>query len=158
MLQSARGRRWLPCLGTLVVAALVLARPDAAHAQVAPGDTLPTRFYFTTLPLQYDGDYRSALAGFLSEERGAIKFGTSLWIDSICFYTMAGEAYYQLGQLTQALASYDTALKLYLDNTNWMMRVQFPAAIIPATVGTLRARPGDRVAAARMWDGSTKPT
>ncbi len=141
MLQCARSRRGTPCLWALVLAVLVFCRPAISRAQVAPGDTVPTRPYFLTLVVYNDGDYRNALAGFLSEQRGSIKYASFRWIDSICYYTMAGEAYYQLGQLAPALASYDAALKLYLANANWMMRVQFPAAILPTTVGNLRAAP-----------------
>ena len=49
-----------------------------------------------------DGDYRAALAGFLNETRAGIKTPGSRWIDSICYLTMAGESYYQLGQLPAA--------------------------------------------------------
>ena len=51
---------------------------------------------------------------------------------------MAGESYYQLGQLKPALDSYNAALKLYLAYSDWMMRVQFPPAIMPAQAGVIR--------------------
>lgn len=112
-----------------------------ACAQIAPGDGVPTRIYFATLPTYFDGDYRASLNAFLNEGQGGIKTPTSRWIDSIAYFTMVGESYYQLGQMPRALDSYNAALKLYLAYSDWMMRVQFPVAIMPATVGTIRGVP-----------------
>jgi hypothetical protein len=91
--------------------------------------------------LYYDGNYRDALAAFLNQGRAGIKTPVSRWIDSICYFTMAGECYYELGQLPAALDSYDSALKLYVAYSDWMMRVQFPPSILPATSGAIRAAP-----------------
>src|SRR5205814_949972 len=106
-----------------------------------PGQGIPNLVYFNTLPIHHDGDYRDALAAFLAEGRGGIKTTNGQWIDSICYFTMAGEAYYQLGNLPAALASYNSALKLYVSYSDWMMRVQFPLAIQPALPGQIRATP-----------------
>jgi tetratricopeptide (TPR) repeat protein len=129
--------RWISALAAL---ATVLAT-RSAHAQLAPGDSVPSRVYFNTFPAYFDGNYRNALAAFLAEGRGAIRSPASPWIDSICYYTMAGECYYQLGQLPAALDSYNSALKLYVAYSGWMMRVQFPPAIMPANLGAIRAAP-----------------
>ncbi len=126
-------------LAAILAAATLVA--STARGQIAPGDTVPTRGYFATQNLFYDGDYRNALAAFLNQSRAGIKTPTSQWIDSICYFTMAGESYYQLGNLTAALQSYNSALQLYVNYSDWMLRVQFPQAILPATVGTLRAAP-----------------
>lgn len=112
-----------------------------APAQVLPGQGVPSQVYFNTFPLYFDGDYRSALGTFNAESRGGIRTASGQWIDAICTYTMAGECYYQLGQLPQALASYESALKLYVAYSNWMMRIQFPPVLGPATVGASRATP-----------------
>lgn len=135
-------------LRRVLVAALSLAAAlsaaglggRAARAQVAPGDSIPSRIYFNTFPLYFDGEYRNALAAFLAESRGGIRSVNSRWIDSICYFTMAGECYYQLGQLPAALDSYNSALKLYIAYSDWMMRVQFPPSVT-ATVGATRAAP-----------------
>src|SRR5207302_1906400 len=93
---DSSSRRWtLTFLGLwLSVAAMV---PQAARAQLTPGDSLPSQVYYNTFPLYYDGDYRAAAGAFLNS--GGIKTPNGRWIDSICYLTMAGESYYQLGQL-----------------------------------------------------------
>src|SRR5262245_58467018 len=122
MLWSVFGpRRAGLLLASLLVATLCYTTRLAA--QVAPGDTVPTRGYFTALPLYFDGDYRAAQPAFLNA--GAIKSPGGRWIDSICYFTMAGECHYQLGQLPAALESYNSALKLYVAYSDWLMRVQF---------------------------------
>lgn len=129
--RSRRGRlAWRAALGAL--AALALPTPAAAQ----PGrEGVPTFSYFQAFSPYYDGEYRQALSSFRAEGRGAIKSASSRWIDSICYHTMTGECYYQMGQLDQALEQYTSALKLYLNEPNWMLRVQFPAAVQPAGVG-----------------------
>ncbi|HEX3726838.1 MAG TPA: hypothetical protein VHV08_11375, partial [Pirellulales bacterium] len=140
MLSSVGSRRVWAAL--VCATAALLCSTAAARAQIAPGQGVPSRIFLNTLALHYDGDYRSALNAFLSEaSSSSIKTttlqGTTLrWIDSICYLTMAGESYYELGQLPQALASYDAALKLYVAYSDWMLRVQFPSNIAPAQVGT----------------------
>ncbi len=133
----SRGCWTLATASLAIVTALALA--PAARGQF--GDSVPSRIYFTGCTTYYDGDYRESLATFQAASRSGIKNAQSLWIDSICYYAMAGESYYQLGQFPAALQSYNTALKLYLTYSNWMMRVQFPPVIGPATVGVLRAAP-----------------
>jgi tetratricopeptide (TPR) repeat protein len=106
--------------------------------------TVPTPAYFATLNVYYDGDYRSALGAFISEGRGGIKNTTSSWIDSICYHTMTGECYYQLGKFPQAFDQYTAALQLYSAFYNWMIRVQFPSSIRPAGAGSLAVVPWGR--------------
>ncbi|MBI3838798.1 MAG: tetratricopeptide repeat protein, partial [Planctomycetia bacterium] len=136
----SRRCRWIvSALGVWFCAAATFM--PTARAQITPGDGVPSRIYFNTFPLYFDGDYRNALSAFLSEGRGGIKTATSQWIDSICYFTMAGESYYQMGNLPAALDSYNSALKLYVAFSDWMMRVQFPLVIPPAITGTVRATP-----------------
>jgi hypothetical protein len=152
MLRCALSRsRWVSAgIAWAVCWAPFLVVPPAV-AQIAPGDGVPRRVYFNSLPAYYEGDYRNALGSFLNEERSGIQNATSRWIDSICYFTMAGECYYQLGQLPDALDQYNTALKLYVTYSNWMMRVQFPQVIGPATAGVVRATPwGQSKRAARV--------
>src|SRR5262245_46437049 len=137
--RSSAGGWSVPIVGCVAVALALGAR--GARAQFTPGDHVPSQLYFTTLATYHDGNYRTALAAFLNESRSGIKTGVaSQWIDAICYSTMAGECYYRMGQLQQALAQYDAALKLYVAYSDWMMRVQFPASIVPA-VNAARATP-----------------
>ena len=65
-------------------------------------------------PRYWNGNYAGALAAFQSEFNAAIKSpgsqsASGRWIDSICYLTMAGECYYHMGQLPEALTQYNNA-------------------------------------------------
>jgi tetratricopeptide (TPR) repeat protein len=121
----------------LMLALLVLAAaPGSVRAQMR--DSVPSTRYFTGFNVFYEGDYRDAVNLYSDELRGGIKSAQSRWIDSICYHTMTGECYYQMGQLSQALDQYTRALQLYAAFSDWMIRVQFPPGIQQAG---LNARP-----------------
>lgn len=126
------------CRSICLMATLaLLATSGRSWAQVGR-DSIPSTKYFTTFGTFYDGDYHDAVVSYLDEQRGSIKTANSRWIDSICYYTQAGECYYHMGQLPQALAQYTRALEMYCSYSDWMMRVQFPSAIRPsAMVGNM---------------------
>lgn len=96
---------------------------------------IPSVEYWMTMPLFLDGDYREALDGFKFCGRGAKKTAASRWLDSICYHTMVGECYYQMGQNRAALAQYTQSLTLYLRFADWMTRVTFNQGIRPANPG-----------------------
>ncbi|MBN1912006.1 MAG: CHAT domain-containing protein [Pirellulales bacterium] len=100
--------------------------PGAAMAQRGR-DTIPSSRHIAAVQSFSDGDYRDLLKTFLAERRGAIKTAQSAWIDSICYHAMAGECYYEMGQLSDAMVQYTDAIRLYIAYANWMLRVQFPA-------------------------------
>ena len=143
---------WLSSFGGVVV---LLLAASLASAQTTGGTgggtglglgggfmrTVPTPMYFSTLALYYDGDYRAALGAFLDEGRGSIKSGANRWIDAICYHTMAGDCYYQLGQHNAALNEYTAALQLYVAFNNWMIRVQFDPAVRPGAAGSIKVVP-----------------
>jgi len=136
------GRRWQSAAEVLALAIwfwLALSA-SAPHAR-AQERTTPTQSYKAAFGTLYEGEYRDALDLFRAEGRGAIKTPQSRWIDSICYYTMAGECYYHMGQLPQALEHYTAALKLYVAFYDWMIRVQFPPTIQPAGQGAYKAIP-----------------
>lgn len=125
--------RQLLALGLLVLAGIVA--PTARGQAVAlPGASrgAPTASYFSGFGPFYEGEYRDALQIFRSEGRGAIKSVESRWIDSICYHTMTGECYYQMGQNAEAVTHYDSALQLYAAFADWMLKVQFEPRIRPA--------------------------
>lgn len=113
---------------------------SSAQAQLEDRST-PTAAYFTGVALYNEGDYKDALDIFLSEGRGAIKTAQSRWIDSICYHTMCGECFYQMGDPAKAVEHYTSALELYLAFSDWMVRVQFPPAVRPANTGAMKAVP-----------------
>ena len=89
----------------------------------------PSPSYYTVFREFYAGDYKNALDAFQSEARNCVKAGQSRWIDSICYETMIGECYYQMGVLDEALKHYSSALELSTAFPDWMTQVQFPQQI-----------------------------
>ncbi|MGC3966008.1 MAG: hypothetical protein QM775_01145 [Pirellulales bacterium] len=103
--------------------------------------TLPTDEYFAVLGVLYDGDYQAALNGFQDCLRSGLKTPSSFWIDSICYHTMCGETYFQIGQYAQALDHFNKALQLQVAFNDWMIPVKFDAVIRPANQASLRPIP-----------------
>ena len=137
-----------PAYTTIVVAFAATAIfsavfPGGATAALG-GKSIPSLGYHVAFLDFHDGEYQDALKSFRREGRGAIKNAQTRWIDSICYHTMCGECYYQMGQYADALEHYDSALKLYLAFSNWMTLVKFPANIQPAA--SQRAVPWGRSA------------
>ncbi len=101
---------------------LCLCFPVRAEADV----NYPSRTYYAGLEAYHDGDYRGALRAFESALRSGMRSPEGRWVDSICYYTMMGECYYQMGRHREALEQYEAALQLALFQNNWMNRVQYP--------------------------------
>ena len=111
---------------------LVLAM-GALTAQAQQGDaTKPPREYYFSFAAYNDGDYQDAARGFRSAARAGIRSTEGLWVDSICYHTMIGECFYQMGDNAKALEQYDFALKLAVFHINWMLRIEFPDLIEPS--------------------------
>ncbi len=133
-----------------ILLALLAAVMWAAPARAQLGLSVPSVAYSNSLPLLYDGDYVAGLGAFQGDLQGGIKSAMAgRWIDSICYYTMCGECYYQMGQNARALDQYTAALKLYTAYYDWMIRVQFPATIVPGGVGSRAIVP---------WGSTRRPT
>jgi CHAT domain-containing protein len=113
---------------------------SASRAQGLQRST-PTAGYYAAFGMFYDGDYADALKSFKAESRSSIKNAQSRWIDSICYETMCGECYFQMGILDKALAHYTAALQIYRAFPDWMMKVQFPPAIRTGGAGARKAVP-----------------
>jgi hypothetical protein len=148
---AARGRR-RGAIGVALLLAALLPAAAPLKAQVVVGNptagagqgfrqTLPTDEYFAVLGVLYDGDYASALGGFQDCLRSGLKTPNSFWIDSICYHTMCGETYFQLGQYAQALDHFNKALQLQIAFNDWMIPVKFDAVIRPAQQASLRPIP-----------------
>ena len=70
------------------------------------GDTPPRPPIYNDFGPFYDGDYADALKGFRGRSAAAsIKTAQSRWIDSICYETMCGECYFQMGRLRRGPAA-----------------------------------------------------
>ena len=133
---SCRGGGFRPLLWfTVVLLGGTLAllggnRPAAGQPVARPpaggmGDrTVPTPGYHAAFLDFYVGDYGSALRHFQADSLASIKTAQSRWIDSICYETMQGECYYQMGQNKDALAHYTNALEIYQAFPTWLSKVQ----------------------------------
>ncbi len=132
----------IPALLAAILAVAILGGP-AVRSALAQGTErrTPTAMYYAAFGSVYDGDYRDALKVFQSESRGSIKTVQSRWIDSICYETMCGECYFQMGIFDKALQHYTAALQLYKTFADWMMKVQFPPTIRLAGAGARKAVP-----------------
>ncbi|GAB6164241.1 hypothetical protein JCM19992_02410 [Thermostilla marina] len=134
---TARLTRW--GIGIATVLLLWAIGPRWACAQLV-GRDLPSTAYFAAFSLFYDGEYEDALDVFEQQLRGAMRVGSSRWIDSICYYTMIGECYYRMGRFDQALASYTAAAQLMLAYRDWVLHVQYPPQIQPLSLGSTNRR------------------
>jgi len=104
--------------------------------------TVPSAAYYVGCGALCDGDYlRGSLRIFQSEARGAIKTPQSRWIDSICYETMCGECYFQMGLFDKALPHYTAALQLFVAFPDWMSKVQFAPTIRAAGAGKRQVVP-----------------
>ena len=120
----------------ILAAVLPFCRSAFAQARATPSIQ-----YFNDFGTFYDGDYYDALKGFQSEARGSIKSGTFRWVDSICYETMMGECYYQMGSLDKALDAYSDALRIYVTYADWMVRMNFTPNLRAAGVNARKQVP-----------------
>lgn len=121
---------------------LALTPTHTAHAQ---SQEVPRPGYFLAMGEFAAGDYDDAGAGFEQSLKGAIKKPPQIrWIDSIAYYTMLGECYYNKGRYKEALDMYNAALNLYATYSDWMVSVQFPPTIRPAPAGQISYAPWGR--------------
>ncbi|MEX0866216.1 MAG: CHAT domain-containing protein [Pirellulales bacterium] len=127
MFQSTRRPKLTLLLGA--VWAVLALGGGTLHAQRFNDRTIIKPVYFAALAEFYTGDFEDALDGFLDAGRQGIRTADARWIDSICYHTMTGETYYQMGNLAKAREHFDSALRLYVAHSQWMMHVQFPNTI-----------------------------
>ena len=124
----------------LAVGGTLVASPSMVRGDIEQR-TVPTALYHAAFAPYYEGQYKDALDMFTEEWRRGIKTPTSRWIDSICYCTMMGECYYQMGQLEQALDRYTEAINLFLAFPDWMLRVRFPPELRPQSAVGFRQIP-----------------
>ena len=86
----------------LIVLAGLFLQPARLLAQ---GDrAVPKREYFMALSMLDEGQFASALEAFNGAARSGVRSTEGRWVDSICYYAMIGECYYQLGDSRQQAA------------------------------------------------------
>ena len=132
------GLNRLICAATLVCVFMLFSA--SACAQVTARQSLPSERYLNVAGLVYSGEYADALDTYQDYSRGAYRFGSQRYFDSVCYWTMIGECMYHMGRYDQAIKSYEAALNLYLDYPTWHNDVQFPPNIQVANAAATRAR------------------
>lgn len=129
-----------PLAGSFAICLLLLLASSATSLW-AQGGGVPRSYpgddYFIPFAPYYDGDFNTARKAFQDVARGGMRSVEGKWVDSICYHAMLGECYYQLGDRTQALDQYTSAIRLFLAYRDWMLRVQFPDSIDVASTPQL---------------------
>jgi hypothetical protein len=129
-------------LATGFLSVLISLGALCTGAQAQGPQAAPPPAYFISFAPYYDGDYVATQQALLVFLQGAIKNPLSgFWIDSICFETMRGECFYQMGQHAAAYVCYENALRLLCKFNDWMLSVQFPPVVTPAPAQQLVAVP-----------------
>ena len=120
------------CQSTLVVFlafgfGILVSSP--ATAQVRDRG-LPAANYYLGFGDFYSADYGDALKHFVRGSNSAFKIGPDeRFLDSVCYWTMAGECHFHMGNYTEAIALYEQAINLviYYAEGGWQKRVQLRA-------------------------------
>ena len=112
------------------------------------GQTVPSPGFDLALSALASGDFTAALEIATREYRGGVRAGGQQWIDSIAAAAVVGECHFELGNLREAVAAYDDALRLSALHGDWLLAVQFPPQ-------GLRPMPQQRVA---TWGRSQRTT
>lgn len=110
------------------LAAVFMLATSPAFAQ-RPNLDVPNQLYTTGFAPFYDGDFATAGKTFQESGSRSIKAGEARWVDNVCYHTMVGECYYRMGDMTEALDQYSSAIKHYLANRDWILRAELPATI-----------------------------
>ncbi|MEM9409587.1 MAG: tetratricopeptide repeat protein [Planctomycetota bacterium] len=79
--------------------------------------SLPSANYYLGLSEFYSGDYQDALRHYTrGAQTGVLKIGTNeRFLDSVCFWTMAGECHFHLGNYAEAIAYYEQSIDLVVN-------------------------------------------
>lgn len=127
-----------PATGWLTAFFLILAITTPAGSLYAQrGDvTKPNNAFFLGFGPLYAGEYGEALNVFDNVSSTAVVTANGRWVDSICYATMRGECYYQMGANAKALEQYNAAVLLYLQHSDWMMRLSTDTVLAIGPVTT----------------------
>jgi CHAT domain-containing protein len=132
---ASAGRKAATAAHRLTRFAILLVIAFHAHqsalAQPPRERAIIKRVYFDAFRPLYQGKYNLASRGFKQASSRAIRTGNMRYIDSICYYTMEGEVFYRRGDLVQALGYFKSALRIYIQNSGWMLHMKFPNTIPP---------------------------
>ena len=107
---------------------LVVLHSTQTHRALAQfrNASLPSPAYYSGFIDFYAADYVDALKMFERGSSSALKLGPDgRFMDSACYWTMAGECHYHLGNFPEAISYYEQALDLLLDHArgDWASRI-----------------------------------
>ncbi len=110
---------------TTLIWVLLLSTAIQAQNQGGAGPTrqYPSQEYYSAVINLENGELEEALAGFQEASQRAWRVGNIRFVDSIAPLVMAGECYYQQGNLTLALKQYEAAMTLQIELTGWSSRL-----------------------------------
>ena len=111
-------------LAALIGLALGFAAPAPLAAQ-STRRPIPDAFYYDAWQALGQGNPEAAEHIGAEALRSAVRVGSLRWLDSICYYAVHGEALYTLGDFDGALSDWESAIDLYLQNRNWLGRVNY---------------------------------
>ena len=151
-MRKKSGQSSISCLlaAGIASAGLLLAGSGLGNTTFAQRrQSVPSQGYFVAFQTHFDGDFRESQRDFQTAGRGRVRSTMGHWVDSVCYHTMVGECYYQMGQPGRALDQYEMALKVFLANSNWLLRVRFPATVGPSN---------SRVRGTITWGTSSRPS
>lgn len=110
---------------TTLIWALLLSTETQAQNQggAGPNKQYPSQEYYSAVTILENGELEDALAGFQEASQRAWRVGNIRFVDSIAPLVMAGECYFQQGNLTLALQQYEAAMTLQVEFTGWSSRL-----------------------------------
>ena len=123
------GPRFLVAMLLIPLSVLALM---ATPAWSQNSSAVPRQDYFLAKSIMRDGDFVRASRGFESAARSGIRSTEGRWVDSICYYAMMGECFFQMGHTAKALERFELALQLYIAHQGWLMALDYPVAIQPS--------------------------
>ena len=129
---AARGTKSGPLIKQALCVGLVLIGQAACLLAQSDFREYPPQAYYLGKNLLHEGEFGDALRTFRSASRAGIRSTEGRWVDSVCYATMLGECFYQMGQIRQAVDQYTVALQHFVAYRNWMIRVDFPPALEPS--------------------------
>lgn len=112
----------------VVILAICLLTPSS-RTLLAQGGTVPREDYDAARIDYWEGDVAAAVKSFQQGQKSSLNMGGTYWVDSLCYYTMVGECFHQLGDYQNALAAHTAALEIYLAYPDWLSAATFPPTV-----------------------------
>ena len=135
---------WKSAWLTLLAMILFASSNNFAFSQIIAGGGLPNNRYYASFIDYRAANYTRAGKDFYRGLSTAYQLGDRRFVDSVCYWVMAGECHYHLGNYSQALEFFERGLSLYVEQTKagWQDRVTLPTQILPLQTPVQTSRVG----------------